>query len=810
MYLSYKWLKEYIDFDLSPQELADTLTGSGLEVEGIKALADEVKGTVVAFVEESGKHPDADKLSLCQLTDGQEKYQVVCGAANVAAGQRVILAKPGAVLPGNFKIKTTKLRGVESQGMICSAKELGIAPELLLAEQKEGILVLAEDAPLGLDGAQYLHMDDYILEIDLTPDRGDCLSIINIARQLAAVLNKKVKEPEIVCQNLLENSDKKIAIKLEDSDACPRYVGKIVEDVTIAPSPIWMQARLRSAGMRPINNVVDVTNYVLLEMGQPLHAFDYEMLSGKQIIVRRAEEGEKIITLDSKERSLDQEMLLICDGQRPVAIAGVMGAENSEVTDETKDVMIESAYFDPQSVRKTATKLGLRSEASIRYEKGIDYDQTKKAAQRAAQLLEEIARGKVQKEELEVYPHPIENAQVELTFDRVNKLLGTDLSKEEMLEILKRLNLELLSQDDKKAQFRIPAYRHDLRIEEDLIEEIACIYGLDNIPITLPYGDTNPGGRNQRQKNIKKIKEILAACGANEVINYSFINRSHLDKILLPENDLRRKTIDLLNPLSEEQAIMRTSLIPGMLENVLRNYNRRSEDLLIFEQGKVFYKNGFPEKSALPEEANRIALLGRGYAPGDWKNKKEEIDFYYMKGVLQSLFTSLKIKNIEYLPVSDAPEYHPGRTAKITAGGEFLAFLGEVNPKVADNYDIPGRTFIAEIDLDKLLALTSEDFDFKYLPKYPGVNRDLAILVDDQVRAGQLIDSIEKNGGKLLINTEVFDIYQGGQIPSGKKSIAFSLKFQAEDKTLTDTDVGALMDKIKNGLESEFAAKLRD
>lgn len=810
MHLSYKWLKEYIDFDLSPQELADTLTGSGLEVEGIRALGQEVQGTVVAFVEASGQHPDADKLSLCKLTDGQESYQVVCGAANVAAGQKVILAKPGALLPGNFKIKTSKLRGVESQGMICSAKELGIAPELLLPEQKEGILVLAEDAPLGVDGAQYLHMDDYILEIDLTPDRGDCLSIINIARQLAAVLDKKVKEPEIVCKNIIENSDKKIDIRIEDKDACPRYVGKIVEGVTIAPSPLWMQARLRSAGMRPINNVVDVTNYVLLEMGQPLHAFDYDMLSGKEIIVRKAQDGEKIVTLDSQERKLDKEMLLICDGQRPVAIAGVMGAENSEVTRETKDVMIESAYFDPQSVRKTATKLGLRSEASIRFEKGINYDQTKKAAQRAAQLLEEIAGGKVQKTELDLYPNPIKNAQVELVFDRVNKLLGTDLSHETMLDILERLNLELLSKDEKKALFKIPAYRHDLLIEEDLIEEIACIYGLENIPTTLPYGDTNPGGRNQRQKTIKKIKEVLASCGANEVINYSFINRSHLDKILLPENDVRRKTIDLLNPLSEEQAIMRTTLVPGMLENVLRNYNRRSEDLLIFEQGKVFYKNGFPEKSSLPEEPNRLALLGRGHAANDWKNKKEEIDFYYMKGILQRLFASLRIKDIEYLPVSEAPEYHPGRTARITAAGDFIAFLGEVNPKVADNYDIPGRTFIAEIDLDKLLEHASEDFDFKYLPKYPGINRDLAILVDDQIRAGQLIDSIEKNGGKLLVNTEIFDLYQGGQIPSGKKSIAFSLRFQADDKTLTDADVGLLMDKIKNGLESEFAAKLRD
>lgn len=809
MNLSYKWLKDYVDFDLTPQELAEKLTSSGVAVEGITNLSEELSGIVVAYVEECGKHPDADKLSLCKVFDGESYYQVVCGAANVAQGQKIIFAKIGALLPGNFKIKAAKLRGVDSQGMICSAKELGIGQELLLPSQKEGILVLDNDAPLGMDGAKYLDLDDYILELDLTPDRGDCLSVINVARQLGAILNKKITEPERKLSNAIENSDKKIKIKIEAAE-CPRYVGKIVENVKIGDSPFWMQSRLRSAGIRPINNVVDVTNYVLLEMGQPLHAFDYEMLTGKEIIVRKAEMGEKIVTLDSQERTLDEEMLLICDGERPVAVAGVMGAENSEVTKETNTVLIESAYFNPVSIRKTATKLGLRSEASVRFEKGINYDQTKTAAERAAQLLEIVAEGRAHKDEVDVYPDPIKNAQVKLSFDKANRVLGTSLSKDEIKEILARLNLEILEESIDSAVFRIPGFRPDLLIEEDIIEEIASIYGLDNIPTTLPYGDTNPGTRTLNQKIRKKIFEILSGSGANEVINYSFINRFHLDKILLPENDMRRNVVEVLNPLSEEQGVMRTTLVPGMLDNALRNHNRRSESILTFEIGKVYYKNGFPEKTVLPVEELKLALLGRGKIAGDWKNKGEEIDFFYLKGLLSKLFETLKITGIEYVPASDAGEYHPGRCAKILQDGEFIGYLGEVNPKVADNYSLPGRTYLAEIHLDKLIDRCEDKINYKYLPKYPGITRDLALLTEDTVRAGELISSIEKNGGVLLENVDIFDLYQGAQIPEGKKSIAFSLKFQAEDRTLTDEDVNLVIDKIKEGLEKNFGAKLRD
>lgn len=810
MDLSYKWLKEYIDFDLAPQELADALTASGVAIEGITDLSQELKGIVVAYVEECGKHPNADKLSLCKVFDGEKHYQVVCGAENVAQGQKIIFAKIGAVLPGNFKIKAAKLRGVESEGMICSAKELGLPQDLLLASQKEGILVLDEDAPLGMDGVKYLDLDDYILELDLTPDRGDCLSIINIARQLAAILNKDIKDLNLNLKNTIFSSEKNIEIEIKALEECPRYVGKIIEDIKIQESPFWMQNRLRSAGIRPINNIVDVTNYVMLEMGQPLHAFDYEMLKDKKIIVRKANSGEKLVTLDSKDRILDDEMLLICDGERPIAIAGVMGAENSEVTINTKHVLIESAYFDPTSVRKTATKLGLRSEASARFEKGINYDQTRLAAIRAAQLLEEVAGGKSHDKEVDVYPEPIKNKEVKLRFNRANMVLGTSLSDDEIKDIFRRLNLELIKENAEEVLYKIPAYRPDLQIEEDLIEEIASIYGLENIPVTLPYGDTNPGGRTFNQKLRKSIYEILKGIGGNEVINYSFINRNHLDKMLMPENDMRRNVVEVLNPLSEEQGIMRTSLVPGMLDNALRNHNRRSEDLLTFEIGKVYYKNGFPQRAILPEEELKLAILGRGKIGGDWKNKGEEVDFYYLKGILNNLFASLKLTNIDYVPVIDSGEYHPGRCAKILLNGEFVGHLGEINPRVADSYSLPGKTYLAEMHLEKIIDNCEDKIDYKYLPKYPGISRDLAIIVEDNIRAGELISSIEKNANDLLKKVEVFDLYQGSQIPGNKKSIAFSLKFQAEDRTLVDEDVNVVIENIKNGLEEEFGAKLRD
>ena len=810
MNLSYKWLKEYVDFNLSPYELAEKLTSSGVAVEGIANLSEELSNLVVAYVEECGKHPNADKLSLCKVYDGESYYQVVCGAANVAQGQKIVFAKIGATLPGDFKIKAAKLRGVASEGMICSAKEIGIQTDLLLPVQKEGILVLDKDAPLGMDAVRYLDLDDYVLELDLTPDRGDCLSVLNVARQVAAILDVEVKEPEISLKNTVTDSEKTIEIKIENLEACPRYAGKIIENITIGDSPFWMQSRLRSAGIRPISNVVDVTNYVLLELGQPLHAFDYDTISGKKIIVRNALNNEKIITLDGQERTLDEEMLLICDAQRPVAIAGVMGAENSQVTADTKTVLIESAYFNPVSIRKTSTKLGLRSEASVRFEKGINYDQTKLAAIRAAQLLEQVAGGLPHKEEKDVYPKPIENARVELRYSKTNQVLGTDLSKESINDILKMLNLEIVEQKQESAIFKIPGYRPDLLIEEDLIEEVASIFGLENIPTTLPYGDTKKGARTPEQKIRKKVYEILSGLGANEVITYSFINRNNLDKIMLPENDMRRNVVEIMNPLSEEQGIMRTTLVPGISDNALRNHNRRSEDMLTFEIGKVYYRNGFPEKTELPEEKLKLAIFGKGEIAKDWKSKGEDIDFYYLKGVLDSLFAGLKITDIEYLPTSDAGEYHPGRCARILFKGSFIGYIGEVNPRVADNFSLPGRSYLAEIHLDDLIRSCEQKISYKYLPKYPGITRDLALLADEKIRAGEFIETIEKEGGILLQNVTVFDLYQGSQIPEGKKSIAFSLKFQAEDRTLTDEEVNILISNIKKILEEKYDAKLRD
>ena len=810
MNVSYKWLKEYVNITVSPQELADRLTSSGVAVEGVKYLGEGITNTVVAYVEECGKHPDADKLSLCRVYDGETHFQVVCGASNVAQGQKIVLARIGATLPGDFIIKAAKLRGVDSQGMICSAKELGMPAELLLPEQKEGILVLPPDAPVGMDAASYLDLDDYILELDLTPDRGDCLSILNVARQVAAIFDIQIREPEMILQNPVDQETRGITISIESPEDCPRYVGKIVEKIKVGPSPFWMQNRLRSAGIRPISNVVDVTNFVLLEMGQPLHAFDYERLAGEKIIVRRARQGETIVTLDDQERSLDSDMLLICDGEKPVAIAGVMGGANSEVTTETRNVLIESAYFSPVSIRKTATRLGLRSEASARFEKGINYEQCALAALRAAQLLEQIAGGKPYSGEVDVYPAPIPRARVRLHYPKANSVLGTSLTNQEIDTLLSRLQLLKVEEEGEAAVYEIPAFRPDLRIEEDLIEEVASLFGLENIPVTLPYGATNPGARNTEQKMRLKIQETLAGLGMNEIITYSFINRSHLEKIQIPPQDLRRNVVEVLNPLSEEQGIMRTSLLPGMLETVLRNHNRRNEDMLLFEMGKVYLRDGFPDRAELPLEEQKLCLFGRGIIARDWQNKGKEVDYYYLKGILAGLFSALKVEGISFQPANDAGEYHPGRCAKILLDGSFLGYVGELHPQVADHYDLGGRNYIAELDLRTLLAVCREKTDYRYLPKFPGMSRDLALLAGEEIPASRLIEIIEQAGGELLRQVEVFDLYQGSQIPQGKKSIAFTLRFQAEDRTLTDEEVSVCIKEIKEALERETGARLRE
>ncbi|MGI6225790.1 MAG: phenylalanine--tRNA ligase subunit beta [Peptococcales bacterium] len=812
MKVSYKWLKEYVDIDISPEELADRLTHAGVAVESVEHLNKGISHVVVGKVLNAEKHPNAEKLSLCQVTtDGTNNFQVVCGAPNVRTGQKIPFALVGAELPGGVKIKKAKLRGTESQGMICSAQELGIDEDSLTPDQKEGILVLDQDAPLGTSILEYLHLDDSILEFDLTPNRSDCLSVINIAREIAAILGKEVKFPEISFTET--ESDKKIEdlaeVDIKNPDLCRRYVAKMVEGVEVKPSPQWLQHKLRCAGMRPINNVVDITNFILMEMGQPLHAFDYNYLDQGKIIVRTAHPGEKIITLDENTRELTPEMLLITDSQKAVGVAGVMGGLNSEITNETTTVLIEAAYFNPTSIRRTSTALGLRSEASIRFEKGINIETVVLAANRAAQLLQELAGGKVIKGVIDNYPNPIERTKVKLMLSSVNEVLGTNIDNKEIKEILKSLNMVIIQETPLEIIVEVPPYRPDITIAEDLIEEVARMYGYDKIPTTLPFGASSKGQKTPEQKLRDKILEIMVAKGLNEVINFSFINNNHFEKLLLPKDDLRRLAIPILNPLSEEQGYMRTTLVPGLLETLRRNINRRNENLGIFELGKVYLPQGFPDKSSLPQEKWTLGIAIRGILESNWQDKGKTVDFYYLKGILENLLQELRITNISFKPCQDSPIYHPGRSAYVYIGDEVLGIIGELHPQVADNYDLLPRNYLAELDLELLINNGQGTITFQQLPKYPAVHRDLALVVKEEISASQLFAEIKKAGGRLLQDIFIFDVYQGNQIAAGHKSIAFSLTFQAEDRTLTDKEINEIHQNIQKALAQQFAATLR-
>jgi len=810
MKVSYKWLKEYVDIEISPEELADKLTNAGVVVENIEYLNKGIKNVVVGKVLSAQQHPNAEKLSLCQVTtDGTNNFQVVCGAPNVRTGQKIPFALVGAELPGGVKIKKAKLRGTESQGMICSAQELGMDEAGLTPEEKEGILVLDENAPLGVDAVEYLNLDDCVLEFDLTPNRSDCLSVINIAREIAALLGKDVKLPEISFKEIDKKVEDLAKVEIKNPDLCRRYVAKIVEGVEIKPSPEWLKHKIRCAGMRPINNVVDITNFIMMEMGQPLHAFDYNYLNSGTIIVRTAEEGEEITTLDENRRNLTGDMLLITDPEKAVGIAGVMGGLNSEINTETTTVLIEAAYFNPTSIRRTSTALGLRTEASIRFEKGINIETVADAANRAAQLLEELAGGKVVKGVIDNYHNPMERKKIELVLSKVNEVLGTAIDHQKIKEILQSLNIAIIDEAHSAITVEVPPYRPDISIAEDLIEEVARVYGYDNIPTTLPYGASSKGQKTSEQKLREKILDTMTARGLTEVINFSFINKNNFDKLLIPDNDLRRQAIPLLNPLSEEQGHMRTTLLPGLLETLRRNINRRNENLGIFELGKVYLPQGFPEKANLPQEKWVLGMALRGTLVNHWQDKGKPVDFYYLKGIVEELLRELKISNISFQPCQDNPIYHPGRSAYVYINQEYLGIIGELHPEVADNYGLLARNYVAELELDLLIKIGYGPVSFKQLPKFPAVKRDLAIVVKEEVSAAQVLEEIRQAGGELLNDIFVFDLYKGNQIASGYKSLAFALTFQAEDRTLTDKEINEIHEKIEKALADKFAASLR-
>lgn len=801
----YSWLKEYVEIELSPEELAQKLTMAGLPVENIINLHPGFSGVVAGIITALEEHPHADHLKICQVDVGGRYLQVVSGAPNMAVGQRVAVALEGARLPGGREIRRATFRGVDSWGMLCSAQELGLDTSLVAPEDREGILTLPPDASPGQDVDRVLGLEEIIFELEVTTNRADCLSILGVAREVAALTGSPVKEPAI---NLREEdlpTGDFVSIDIEAPQMCGRYVARVVRNVTIGPSPSWMQARLRACGMRPINNIVDITNYVMLEMGQPLHAFDYDLLKGKEIIVRRAQRGEKIITLDGQERVLEDNLLVIADKERAVAIAGVMGGLETEVTRQTRNILIESAHFDGLSIRRASRYLSLRSEASLRFERGVNIEGAPKAADRAAELMQKLAGGSLTRGRVDCYVVRKNPVTIRFRPERVNYFLGTELSCKEIKEILERLKLKIKEEAPDTWQVEIPSSRGDLTQEIDLVEEVARLYGYDRIPVTIPPGVVAGEKKSRRQEWEEAGREAAVSCGLTQVITYSFINPKIWDILQLPPDHKWRKTVVLQNPLREEQSILRTTLLPGLLEVAVRNANRRVMPVAIFEIGRVF----IPLGNVLPKEPLRLAGLVMGSRRRGWNWPALEMDFYYLKGVVEGILERVRISNVRWEPTAAYPFLHPGRSAEIRVYRDTIGFAGELHPDVLSAFELPTRAYVFELDWEALMDLAGGIPVYQPLPKFPAVDRDLAVVVSEEVLAEKVREVILAAAGPYLKECRLFDLYRGQQVGEGKKSLAFTLSFQREDRTLTDVEVNNIMQEIEKELGRRVGAVLR-
>ncbi|EGL82439.1 Phenylalanyl-tRNA synthetase beta chain [Caldalkalibacillus thermarum TA2.A1] len=806
MLVSYNWLRQYVDLsDVAPEELAERLTKAGIEVEQVIKRGAGIKDVVIGYVVEREKHPNADKLSVCQVDLGEgEPVQIVCGAKNVAQGQKVPVAKVGAVLPGNFKIKKAKLRGEVSEGMICSAQELGIDERFVAAEHKEGIMVLPGDAQVGEDAIAYLGLDDTILELSLTPNRSDCLSMLGVAYEVAAILDRDVHLPDI---NLAESSTRtetEVTVQLDAPDLCPYYVARKITGVKIGPSPMWLQNFLVAAGIRPINNVVDVTNYVMLEYGQPLHAFDASRVKDGRIIVRKARQGEKVVTLDDQERTLSEGMLLITDPEKIIAVAGVMGAANSEVTAETTDVILESAYFDSLSIRTTSKMLGLRSEASTRFEKGVDPERVQEACDRAAALLAELAGGIVLSGTAQQKVKDFRRQRVSLHLVKLNNVLGTQLNTGQVTAIFDRLGFDYENLGH-EISVEVPTRRSDITIEEDLIEEVARLYGYDNIPTTLPKGRTTPGARTPKQCLRQQIKRYLQGAGLDQVVTYSLTSEQYALWGSWFEEDV--EPIKLAMPMSEERSHLRTTLIPSLLEVVQYNKNRKQTDLFLFEIGRTFLTKETHLRE-LPREKEVVAGVLTGlWQSHPWQHVKVPVDFYVAKGVVEGLLHKLGIQGVQFKAV-EREHYHPGRTAEMVIGRERIGFVGQIHPQVQRQLEL-NEVYAFELDIEQLFNHLPGQVSFDPLPKFPSIQRDLAVVVSKEITAGELLNTIKDAGAPLLKHVHVFDVYTGQGIAAGKQSIAFSLTYFDPERTLTDEEVHQVHQRIVERLAEKWGAVLR-
>ncbi|MFD1706372.1 phenylalanine--tRNA ligase subunit beta [Siminovitchia sediminis] len=803
MLVSYKWLQDYVNVqDLTAADLAEKITRTGIEVDGIKQISAGIKGVVVGEVLECSQHPQADKLKICKVDIGEgEPVQIICGAPNVAKGQKVPVAKSGAVLPGNFKIKKAKLRGEESNGMICSLQELGIEGKLVPKEFADGIFVFPEDVEAGEDALSLLNLDDEVLELDLTPNRADALSMLGVAYEIAAILSEDVRLPEVSGETSNEKASDYISVKVEAVQENPLYTAKVIKNVKIGPSPLWMQARLMSAGIRPHNNVVDITNYILLEYGQPLHAFDYDRFGSKEVVVRMAKEGEKITTLDDTERTLTSDQLVITNGMVPVALAGVMGGADSEVNDDTTTVLLESAYFTGPPIRSTSKYHGLRSEASSRYEKGVDPSRVRPAAERAAQLMAKYAGGEVLDGIVEDDHLTTEPAIVSISLAKINRVLGTDITVAEAEKIFARLKFEVTVEED-VLTVTVPTRRGDIAIEEDLIEEVARLYGYDQLPTTLPKGTATPGGLSKIQEKRRAARSFLEGAGLYQAITYSLTSEEKASMFSIE----KRPPVTLSMPMSEERSRLRLSLVPQMLESISYNVARKNEAVALYEIGSIFLNEG---EGKQPEEREHIAGAMTGlWLDHTWQGEKKPVDFYVVKGILEGLFQKLGLEKEISWQAAQIEGMHPGRTAEVLFAGKVIGFAGQIHPNLQKELDVKD-TFVFEIQADPIFEYDVPLLQYVPIPRYPSITRDIALVVDQDITAATLESVIRKAGGTLLKSVYVFDVYEGKNMKDGKKSIAFSLTYADPQRTLTDDEVVKKHDKVLAALKDQTGAELR-
>ena len=808
---SLSWIKAYVpDLDCTAQEYTDAMTLSGTKVEGFKEFDKNLDKIVVGKINKIEKHPDADKLVICQVQiseDGKE-VQIVTGASNVKEGDKVPVVLDGGHVASShkdgesengFKIKKGKLRGVESFGMMCSIEELGSTTDMYPDAAKDGIYILSDnaeykDAPIGSDAVELLGLHDVTFEYEITSNRVDCFGVIGIAREVAATFGKKFVPPVVTKTGNSEDVNDYVSVEVQDKELCSRYTARVVKNIKLAPSPEWMQRRLASVGIRPINNIVDITNYVMEEYSQPMHAYDLDRIEDRKIIVRRASNGEKFTTLDGQERELDDTMLMICDGEKPVGIAGIMGGENSMITDDVKTMLFEAATFDGTNIRLSGKKLGMRTDAQAKFEKGLDPNTAMEAMDRACQLIEELGAGEVVGGAIDYYPVKKEPIDIAYNPNKINALLGTDISEDDMVRYFETIDLCV---DREKKVVHVPTWRQDLERLADLAEEVARFYGYDKIPMTLPESSATMGGLSEKLVLENQVRNVVEAYGFCEGMTYSFESPKIYDKLALEEDDVLRKSIVISNPLGEDYSVMRTSALGGMLTSLSTNYNRRNKDVRLYELANVYLPKQLP-LTELPDE--RVQLTLGMYGAGD---------FYDMKGVVEEVLSRLCLTgSVTYDPAAGKSFLHPGRQANVIYEGKVVAYLGEVHPQVLKNFNIGERAYVAVVDLAELIAMPKLDVKYEGIPKFPAMVRDISLTMKKELLAGQVEDVIRKKGGALVENYELFDVYEGAQIMEGHKSLAYKITFRAKDRTLTDEEVSNAMDKIIKTLE-EMGATLR-